>query len=287
MTGLVDAQYYSLDHNISIDFSQSVDGIGFFSSYSTINMPDPLGNLQGVAGQDLSGMVAKHHAHGSGKIEGNSRIIAYSYYNETDLIPVQDGVELGDDVNITSIPSVSIQEDTSMAYSPLSVGIGRGYYARHPVRYVSLPEDRTCVKNLDTGSILHNEIKYAKSFRKTLEAHADYINLANTTMKLDETINEGMVRIGALQLEELPSIRDFEWWNGDWVTVPSIKKSKPQIEMDETYLGSFHLEKSMILSAWANEEDDDDYYEWLPCCCQGIKDLTGFDPQDTIEKIFD
>lgn len=288
MTGLADAQYYSIDSNISIDFAQSVNGTGFFSSYRNVNISDPLGNLQGVAGKDLSGVVSKHLAHGSGKIVDNSRILAYSYYNETDLIPVENGMELGDDVNITAFPSVGIQEDTSMTYSLSSVAIGRGYYSGHPISYVSLPVDRTCVKNLDTGSTLHNEIGYAKSFWKVLEAHAEYIDLAKATMELNETITEGKVRIGALQLEELPTFRDIEDENGDVATVLSIKKSKPKFETDEMYFGSFHIKKSMNLSAYVNDDDEDDYYEWLPCCYHGIDDITEDDSQNnSIKGLFD
>jgi len=273
MTGLAAAQY-SLENNISIDSAQSVDGTGFFSAYRYVNMPDPLGNLQGVAGQDLSGMAAKHLAHGSGKISENSRILAYSYYYEDGVIPVQDGVELEpivDEENITSLPSIRIQEDTSMIYGPSTMALGRGYYAHNLISRASLPADRTCIKNLDTGSILHNEIEYARAFRKELEAYADYINQANTTMQLDETVTEGMARIGALWLEELPTIRESE---SDEDEILLIKKSKPLIETDEMYIGSFHLNKSMILAASVDKSDEDDAdYDWLPCCSGGYLDM--------------
>lgn len=289
VTGLTVAQY-SLEDNISVDLVQSINGTGFFSTYRNLNMPDPLGNLQGATGHDLSGMAAKHLAHGSGKIDENSRIIAYSYYNETGIVPVQDDVELEpviDEENITALPSTSIQEDTSMVYSPSVMALGSGYYARNPIRHLSLPEDRTYIKNLDTGSILSNEIEYSKAFRKELDAHADYIDLLNTTMEFDETVTDGMVRIGDLQLEELPAFRDVEVVKGDdglsdevdepgTVTVLSIKKSKPLIETDEVYIGSFHIKKRMILTTSVNEEDEEDD-RWLPCCYQGTEDINGLD----------
>jgi hypothetical protein len=286
LTGLAAAQY-SLEDNISIDLAQSVDGTGFFSSYRHANMPDPLGNIQGATGQGLSGMAAQHLAHGSGKIRDNSRILAYSYYNEIGIIPVQDDMELEpviDEENITALLSIYIQEDTSMTYSPSSTALGSGYYARNPISRRSLPADRTCIKNLDTGSILHNEIEYAKAFRKELETQADYIDLANTTMEFDETITEGMARIGALQLEELPTWDEER--EPEMVPVLLIKKIKPLIETDETYIGSFHLKKNMVLTTSVHEDDEDD--EWLPCCYQGIEDLKGLDREDrSIESIFD
>ncbi len=300
MTGLAAAQY-SLEDNISIDLVQSINGTGFFSSYRNLNMPDPLGNLQGATGHDLSGMATKHLAHGSGKIGENSRILAYSYYNETGIVPVQGNVELEpviDEENITASPSISIQEDTSMVYSPSVIALGSGYYARNPIRHLSLPEDRTYIKNLDTGSILSNEIEYSKAFRKELNAHANYIDLPNTTMEFDETITDGMVRIGELQLEELPTFRDVVMVKGDeglsdeedepeTVTVLSIEKSKPLIETDEVYIGSFHIKKNMILATSVYEEDEEDG-RWLPCCYLRTEDITdGLDREAWVpEEIF-
>lgn len=299
MTGLAAAQY-SLENNISINLVQLVNGTGFFSSYRYVNMPDPLGNFQGAAGQDLSGIAAKHLAHGSGKIVENSRILAHSYYNETGIIPVQDDMELEpviDEENITSYPSITIQEYMSMSYSPSSMAPGGDYYARNPIRRMSLPEDRTCIKNLDTGSILQNEIEYAKALRKEFEAHVDYIDLANTTMELNETITDGRVRLGALQLEELPTFRDMEvekgseeQWNDEgrheMVPVLLIKKSKPLIEMNEMYIGSFHLKRSMRLAASVDEDYEED--KWLPCCYQKIEEGLELDHEDrSFEGIFD
>jgi hypothetical protein len=299
--GLAAAQY-SLDTNISIESVQSVDGTGFFSSYRSVNMPDPLGNLEGVTGQGLSGMAAKHLAHGSGQISDKSKIHAYNYYNETGIVLVQGGVELEpviDDDNITALLSIGIREDTSMTYNPSFIALERGYYARNPIIRRSLPADRTFIKNLDTGSKLHNEIEYAKAFRKELEAQADYVDLANTAMELDETITEGMVKIGALQHEELPTFREREAEKGseepwdeeepEMVSFFVIEKSKPQIEMDEMYIGSFHIKKSMVLATFVDGSDEEDEIdEWLPCCYQGFDDLEGLDSEYlSIEKIFD
>jgi hypothetical protein len=292
MVGLATAQYYLeddpllennyfLEDNISINLVQSSYGTGFISSYSYVNMPDPLGNFQGVAGQGLSGMAAKHLAHGSGKIDQNSRILAYSYYSEIGVIPTQGGAELEpviDDDDITAIPYINLTEDTSMIYSPLVMAIGNGYYARNPISQRSLLEDSTCIKNLDTGSSLYNEIEYAKAFQKKLEAQADYIDLANTTMKFDETIKEGTARVGALELEEIPTYRDMEEYTEsgeepEVVSVLFIKKSKPLIETDEIYIGDFHLNASISLSSLDEDDDDEDCEdgecEWLPCCFGG------------------
>ncbi len=251
-----------------MDLAQSIDGTGFFSSYRYIEMPDPYGNLQGVAGHGLSGMIGKHLAHGSGESDENSRILAYSYYYEDGVIPVQGGVELKpvvDDDNITSFPSLRIKENTRMIFSPSAFSLGNGYYARNPIIRASPLADTTCIKNLDAGMSLHSQIENAKAFQKELEAFADYIDVANASMKLDETITSGIVRIGALQVEELPSFREDD--------LLLIKKSKPIIEMDAMYIGSLHINKSMFFTVSDDESDEDEYEdEWLPCPCNSVLD---------------
>ena len=288
MTGLAAAEY-SLETNISISMAQSVEGNGFSSAYRYVNMPDPLGNLEGVVGYGLSGMAATHTAHGSGAIEDEFLILAYSYYYEDGEAPVQGGVELEpviDDDNTTAFPFIRIQGDTSMIYNPSDMTLESGYYARNPISWRSLPADRTFIKNFDTGSILQNEIEHAKALRKELEAQADYIDLANTSMKLDETITEGKVQIHALQLEGLPAFRDLEVENGgengednggepEIVSVLLIEKSKPLIEIDEVYIGNFHLNKSINLTTSVSDDEEDD--DWLPCCNQSIDDIMGKD----------
>jgi hypothetical protein len=266
--------------------AQSVEGNGFSSAYRYVNMPDPLGNLEGVVGYGLSGMAAKHTAHGSGAIEDEFLILAYSYYYEDGEAPVQGGVELEpviDDDNTTAFPFVRIQADTSMIYNPSDMTLESGYYAHNPISWRSLPADRTFIKNFDTGSLLQNEIEHAKALRKELEAQADYIDLANTSMELDETITEGKVQIHALQLEGLPAFRDVEVEEGggdegaepEIVPILFIEKSKPLIEIDEVYIGNFHLNKSINLTASVSDDDEDD--EWLSCCNQSIDDILGKD----------
>jgi hypothetical protein len=287
-TGLAAAEY-SLETNISINLAQSVEGNGFSSTYRYVNMPDPLGNLEGAVGDGLSGMAAKHAAHGSGAIEDEFFILAYSYYYEEGETPIQGGLELEpviDDDNTTAFSMVRIQADTSMIYSPSDMTLERGYYAHSPISWKSLPADRTFIKNFDTGSLLQNEIDHAQALRKELKAQADYIDLANTSMRFDETITDGKAEIRALKLEGLPTIRDVEVENGggdgvdegggpEIVPILLIEKSKPLIEIDEVYIGNFHLNKSINLTASVSDDDEDD--EWLPCCNQSIDEIKGKD----------
>ncbi len=62
---------------------------------------------------------------------------------------------------------------------------------------------------------------------------------------------------------------------------------KPLIEIDEDYVGSYHIEKNMTLSTIEEEEEEED--EWLPCCYLGFADLDYADARvfNSAKGIFD
>jgi hypothetical protein len=292
---------YVHDTNISIDLVQSIKGSGFFSSYRDVTVPDPLGNLEGAVGQGLSGMESKHRAQGSGEINDESRILAYSYYYEDGVVPVQEGMELDpviDEENITALPFLQVLEDTSLMHVPFAMTVGRGYYSLNPIKLNSLPEDRTYISNLDTGSVLQNEVEYARALNKELEASAHYLDMANTTMNVDEMISEGKVRIRALQVERLPTPDEIEVEKmttnemaeeeePEIVVIPILllEKSEPQIEMDEIYQGSFRLKNRMALATSTTLDQKEDF--WLPCCYNRSTDMNESDHKyRTFESIF-
>ena len=268
---------YLHETNTSIDLVQSINGSGFFSSYRDVTVPDPLGNLDGAVGQGLSGMESKHRAHGSGEINDKSRILAYSYYYEDGVIPVQGGVELDpviDDKNTTGLPFLQVLEETNLMHVPFTMTVGRGYYPLNPIKLNSLPEDRTYISNLDSGSVLQNEVEYARVLNKELEASAHYLDMANTTMDINETISEGKVRISALQVERLPTPGEIEVEKmttnelaekeSEIEVIPIIlmENIKPKIEMDEIYRGSFRLKNRMAFATSTTLNQTEDF--WLP-----------------------
>jgi hypothetical protein len=46
---------------------------------------------------------------------------------------------------------------------------------------------------------------------------------------------------------------------------------KPLIELDEDYVGNFHIKKNMNLYTYSEEEEKED--SWLPCCSGGFSDM--------------
>ena len=284
---------YVHDTNISIDLVQSVNGSGFFSSYRDVTVPDPLGNLEGAVGQGLSGMESKHRAHGSGEIDDESRILAYSYYYEDGVIPVQEGMELDPVIeNITALPFLLVLEDTSLMYVPFAITVGRGYYPLNPIKLNSLPEDRTYISNLDSGSVLQNEVEYTRALNKELEASAHYLDMANATMNIDETISEGKVRIRAIQVERLPTPSEIEVEKMttdemaeeeepeiEVIPILLLEKSEPQVEIDEIYWGSFRLKNRMALARSTTLDQKEDF--WLPCCYNRSTEMNESDHKST------
>jgi hypothetical protein len=270
---------YVHETNISVDLVQSINGSGFFSSYRDVAVPDPLGNLEGAVGRGLSGMESKHRAHGSGEINDKSRILAYSYYYEDGVVPVQGSMELDpviDEENITALPFIQVLEKTILMHVPFAKTVGRWYSPLNPIKFNSLPEDCTYILNLDSGSFLQNKVEYAKALNKKLEASAHYLDVVNTTMDVNEEISEGKVRIRALQVESLPTLDEIEV---DKMTTNEkaeeeseievmpillLEKSEPQIEMEEIYQGSFRLKNRMILATSITLDQKEDF--WLPCC---------------------
>ncbi|MCK4490996.1 MAG: hypothetical protein KAU03_00125, partial [Candidatus Altiarchaeales archaeon] len=117
----------------------AINGNGSFTTRSCIRMEGPHVDHR-VAGQD-AGMMLKELKHGSGTIDSEAQTFA-ERLNFTFII---------DDYNITKVyASVWMAEDNSMTYSPVTIPIGTGYYAAHPIRYDSTLKEKTCIKNYAT-----------------------------------------------------------------------------------------------------------------------------------------
>jgi hypothetical protein len=83
-------------------------------------------------------------------------------------------------------------------------------------------------------------------------------------MKVSEDVQEGRVSIGVLQ-GGTPGI-------GQPPSASALRK--PLIEIDEEYVGTFHIEKNMSIrvpfgQTWQN-------YSWLPCCNEGYFDIPDY-----------
>jgi hypothetical protein len=61
---------------------------------------------------------------------------------------------------------------------------------------------------------------------------------------------------------------------------------KPLIEVDEDYLGSFHITKKMEITTSSEEEEEEE--SWLPCCSGGYMDMNPLDRRSkNVQGVFD
>jgi hypothetical protein len=291
----------SEEKSLKFNFEQSVTGTGFFNSYKYALMPDVLG----TEGRLFNGVEAANKAHGSGNIETDSTIYAESSYSNKTWINGaidEDGEVIEDEEESTS--QIQVKQDSKMTYSPLVMGIGKSYYNQHPVVFNSLLKEEDWMKNRNRFNSLTHSIDQAHGLNKVLDAQAD----ADTnSMNIEEDLVDGRAHFGVLQLEGIPVDEEPEEEEeeseeeesddggsdedaAEEVQVLGLAMKawkKPLIEIDEDYVGSYHIEKNMTLSTIEEEEEEED--EWLPCCYLGFADLNYADARvfNSAKGIFD
>ena len=248
--------------NISFNFDQSVQGSGYFMTYKYIQLDSPDSNQKGP--------MYKDYAHGSGTIDNEVTICAeqVGYYK------LEGCYEEWEEYSC-----ISAREDNAMVYSPMTMSYGNGYYARNPIRYDSLLKEKTCIKNYRPVTSMHHQVEYAKAVDKEIDVivkdkqyyYGDpiYQGVGYTSMKINEDVTDGMVHIGVLQGEPNSMNR-----TGYDVGRYSAWKD-PMIEIDENYVGTFHIEKNMTLDVpYKHVVVEKD---WLSCCIGGCADMDDCD----------
>ncbi|MFB3763967.1 MAG: hypothetical protein ACE14P_01825 [Methanotrichaceae archaeon] len=254
------------------NMEQSVSGTGFFSMYKYSLMPDALG----TEGRLFNGVEAKHSAHGSGSIDKDSKMYAESSYTNKSWIGGaldEDGEVILDEEETTSI--VQIKEDGRETYSPTAMGIGTGYYNFHSVSFDSLLKEDDWIKNRNGLNSLHHSIDNAHGLDIALDAQSD--NTYNI-MSVDEDLINGRAHFGALQLAAIPVDEVSE--ESDSEEPPALGAAmkawmKPSMELDEDYVGTFHIMKNMTLYTYSEEKEKEE--DWLPCCSGGWDDMPYYD----------
>ncbi|MCK9439905.1 MAG: hypothetical protein M0Q13_00565 [Methanothrix sp.] len=259
------------ENSIKFNFEQNVSGTGFFTAYKYAQMPNALG----TEGQQFNGVEAKNKAHGSGKINTDSTIYAESSYSNKTWINGaydEDGEEIEDEEGSTSI--IQMKEDSKMTYSPLAMGIGSRYYNHNPVVFNSLLSEDDWIKNRDDFNSMHHRIDRAHGLNKVLEAQSNAgDDTVNTAMDVEEDLIDGRAHFGVLQLEGIPADEEPEEGSEEVQVLGLAMKAwkKPLIDIDEDYVGSYHIKKNMDISTYTDEDEEEDL--WLPCCFGGFGDM--------------
>ena len=191
--------------------------------------------------------------------------------------------------------SIHFMERSSTSEVPTGINVGTGYYQSHQIEYTPQTSSLTWIKNTRTGESMNSEIQNARSINGSLMINADdstgtdvynsrsgraLSGMSSTQMIIDETVVDGQVHIGALQGNN-PS------GDPDSIADPSSTTWKnPAIEIDEDYVGTFHIEKNMTISVPAVRVQRD--VGWLKCCGYSRPGLTEDDLSRTSpESIFD
>ena len=255
------------EDNLRFNFEQKVSGTGFFTAYKYAQMPDALG----TEGRLFNGVEAKNKAHGSGKIDTNSNMYAErSYTNKTwiDGAYDEDGEEIFDEEESTSV--IQMKEDSKMTYGPLAVGIGSGYYDLHSIAFNALLNEEDWIKNRNGLNSLHHSVYQAHGLNKVLDAQSD---ATNNTMNVEEDLVDGRAHFGVLQLEGIPVDEEPEEGSEEVQVLGLAMKTwkKPLMELDEDYLGNFHIKRNMNLYTYSDDDEEED--SWLPCCSGGFIDM--------------
>jgi hypothetical protein len=264
--------------NVTFDFEQSVQGSGYFMTYRYIQLDSPW--------SDQKGPMYKDYAHGSGTIDNEMTICAQ------DIAYIKPE---GCYREYEAYSCISAREDNSMVYSPMTMAYGNGWYAKNPIRYDSLLKEKTEIKNYRPVTSMHHQVEYAKAVDKEIDVivkdkyyeYEDpvYEGVGYTTMRINEDVTDGTVHIGVLQGEP-------NWMNGTGYGAPKRANGQgtsawynPMIEIDENYVGTFHIEKNMTLEVpykheWATKD-------WLSCCIMGgCSDMDECDRKYVCEECF-
>jgi len=161
--------------------------------------------------------------------------------------------------------------DQSLNDTTFNASAGAGTYgqrSRSPVNLGSLFGRDTWIKNQRSGAAMINEVSGAHSLSGEMVVSAEDSNswdyyghsgISSMQMKVNEDVTDGKVHIGAIQGPP----QDI--W--DSVIPPTATAIKdPTLEIDEDYVGTYHIEKNMTMSMPYGHLLA--YQDWLPCCGQ-------------------
>ena len=173
--------------------------------------------------------------------------------------------------------TIRFESQNNITNAPVSIAPGNGYYSTHPIAYDSEISSQTQVANKGTAASMERVAESANGLTGTAEfmvaesryrqGDSEYFSTTTTQMKIDETVTEGKIHIGALQGN---SASIFGPGNGG--TDPMMNAWKdPDLEIEEDYIGTYHISKNMTLNSsydWKASPDS-----WLSCCLPNDYDI--------------
>ncbi len=164
--------------------------------------------------------------------------------------------------------SIAISNNETLAKSSQNIPMGDGYYASHPILIGGGSGMRTVISN--GNSAMSHEVLGAGEFSGSSEFSASStarrgalgrVQSASTNMQIDESVTEGRVSIGVLSGDGPDVSKGFR-------AGPSSSAWKsPTIEIEEEYVGTYHISKNFSLSS--SHSDIRPRPGWLSWCAAG------------------
>jgi hypothetical protein len=160
-----------------------------------------------------------------------------------------------DQVSDDFFKAISFIGENKITSAPVDLTPGSGYYSSHPIAIGRGIGSRTELYNGNSATSMSHEVGFARDVSgkreytatsRNMQSGYENINYVTTHMQIDETITSGKVQIGVL------SGSDGHAWKN------------PAIEIEEEYIGTYHIAKNFTINNSYSEKRAFD--GWLNCC---------------------
>jgi hypothetical protein len=186
-----------------------------------------------------------------------------------------EGAPIGDSSYNRS--NISLENQNNDTGAPVSISVGTGYYSSHPVAYNSAISSQTQLENMGAATSMHHAVESAKGISgsseymvresENIRGDSEYTSTTSTQRRIDENVIEGKVHIGALQGSDASGRGAGR--DGRGPTTSAWKN--PSIEIDEEYIGTYHISKNITFSKSDRKLVSID--SWLDCCYDNYLDI--------------
>ncbi len=160
----------------------------------------------------------------------------------------------------------TIQKD--IVQSPTGFAFANGWYAERPIAYDSFLKEKTVAKSYQEAIVMHHQLEYARAYKGDIAVDLnctgptyDANGVGRVSMKLEDVVTQGTVHIGQILSDTVKGSNSFK--TQGW--------RKPIIDMDNDYVGDFHIKKNMAIEVEKSKPYE--YEDWLPCCFGGYFDM--------------
>lgn len=183
--------------------------------------------------------------------------------------------------------SIHFNSQNNVVGAPVSLSVGSGYYSSHPIEHSSGAGSRTQMVNKDAATTMNHDVDYAQAIDGETDfaassanaksygpGYTEYEGSATTHMMVNEEVTNGKVSIGVLQGSGKNGAGSSAW-------------KDPDIEIEEEYIGTYHIQKNMTITTPYHVVQWSD--GWLNCCSGGYFDMARYDdlPKISADNIFD